>query len=83
VHVQGLISVVKMVTVLEAILPKRGVLLCVVCGQKDSMRNTFINKCILFTVRIVCRVKQFITGSINPIRDIRKFQMLPDQVALF
>jgi hypothetical protein len=27
------------------------------CGQKDSMQRIFIKKCLLFTVRSVCRVK--------------------------
>jgi hypothetical protein len=42
VHVQVLVSVVKMVTVLEGVILKSIILLCVFCGQKDSMRRIFI-----------------------------------------
>jgi hypothetical protein len=50
------------------------------CGQKNLMQKIFIYKCILFTVRSVCRVKGFTTGSINYLKDIRLSQMVPDQV---
>jgi hypothetical protein len=32
------------------------------CGQKDSMQRIFINKCFLFTVGSVCRVKRSTTA---------------------
>jgi hypothetical protein len=48
-----------MATVLEGILQKRSVLLCVFYGRKDSMLRIFIKKCFLFTVGSVCRVKRF------------------------
>jgi hypothetical protein len=64
-HVHRLVSVFKMATVLEAVLPKSSVLLCVFCGQTDSMQRIFINKCFLLTVVSVCRVKGFTTGSRN------------------
>jgi hypothetical protein len=35
--------------------------LCAFCGQKDSMQRIFINKCFLFTMGSVCRVKRFIS----------------------
>jgi hypothetical protein len=47
VHFQRLVSVVKMATVLEGVLPKISVLLCFFCGQKDSMLRIFIKKCFL------------------------------------
>jgi hypothetical protein len=47
------------------------------CGQKDSMQRIPINKCFLFTVGSVCRVKQLITGSRNSLKDVRKSQMIP------
>jgi hypothetical protein len=50
------------------------------CGKKDSRRWMFIKECFLFTVGCVCRVKQFTTGSRNSLKDVRKSQMLPDQV---
>jgi hypothetical protein len=34
----------------------------VFCGQKDSMQRIFTEKCFLFVVRSVCRVKRFATG---------------------
>jgi hypothetical protein len=61
-HVQGLVSVVKMATVLEECTTVERFLLCVFCGQKDSMQRIFIKKCFLFTVGRVCRVKRFTTG---------------------
>jgi hypothetical protein len=39
-----------------------------------------INKCSLFMVRSGCRVKRFTTGLSNSLKDVRKSQMLPDQV---
>jgi hypothetical protein len=50
------------------------------CGQKDSLQRIFIRKFFLFTVESVCRVKRFRTGSINSLKDVRKSQMMPDQV---
>jgi hypothetical protein len=44
---------------LRSILPKSSVLLCVFCGQKDSMPKIFINKC---TVGSVCLIKRFTAG---------------------
>jgi hypothetical protein len=52
----------EMATVLRNVLPKSDVLLCIFCGQKDSMQRMLIKKCFLFTVGSVCRVKRFITG---------------------
>jgi hypothetical protein len=56
-HVQKLVSVVKMAMVLECILPEISVLLCVFCGQKDSMQRILIKKYFLFTVGSICCVK--------------------------
>jgi hypothetical protein len=47
---------------LRSILPKSSILLCVFCGHKDSIQRIFIQKCSLFRVGSVCRVKRFITG---------------------
>jgi hypothetical protein len=63
-HVQRLVFVAKMATVLECVLLKICVLLCVFfCGQEDSMQRIFIKKCFLFTVGSVCSVKQFSHGG--------------------
>jgi hypothetical protein len=48
--------------------------------QRDSMQRIFIKKCFLFTVGSVCHVKQFTTASRNSLKDVRKSQMMPDQV---
>jgi hypothetical protein len=40
----------------------------------------FIKKYFLFTVGSVCRVKRFTTGSINSLKDVRNWQMMPEQV---
>jgi hypothetical protein len=39
-----------------------------------------IKKYALFTVESVCRVKRFITGSRYYLKDVRKSQMMPNQV---
>jgi hypothetical protein len=49
-------------------------------GQKGSMQRIFIKKCFLFTVRSVYRVKRFTTGRKNSLKDVRKSQMMLDQV---
>jgi hypothetical protein len=62
VHVQKLISVVKMAIVLEEciIVEQRSVVRFM--GKKDSMQNTFIKKCFLFMVGSVCHIKWIIIG---------------------
>jgi hypothetical protein len=39
------------------------VLLCVLCGQKDSVQRILIKKCSLFTVGSVCRARRFSLGG--------------------
>jgi hypothetical protein len=68
-QVQMLVSVVKMATVLEGVVPKSSVLLCVFWGQKDSLQRVFIKKCFLYTVGSVCRIRRFTTGSRNSLKD--------------
>jgi hypothetical protein len=50
------------------------------CEQKDSMLRIFIKKCFLFTVGSVCLVNWFTTWSRNSLKDVRKSQIIPDQV---
>jgi hypothetical protein len=50
------------------------------CGQKDSIQRMFIEKCRLFTVGSVSRVKRFTSGSRNSLKDSRKSQMIADHV---
>jgi hypothetical protein len=40
----------------------------------------FINKYLLFTVGSVCCIKQFRPGSRNSLKDVKKSQMMPNQV---
>jgi hypothetical protein len=44
------------------------------------MQRIFIMKYFPFTVGSVCRVKRFTTGSKNSLKDVRKSQMMPDQM---
>jgi hypothetical protein len=44
------------------------------------MQRLFVKKCFLFTVGSVCRVKQFTTGMGNSLKDVRKSQMMHDQL---
>jgi hypothetical protein len=44
------------------------------------MQRIFINKCFLFMVGSVCRIKWFTGGSRISLEDIRKQQMMPDQM---
>jgi hypothetical protein len=46
------------------------------------MLRIFIKKYFLFTVGSVYGVKRFTAGSRNSLKDVRKSQILPDQVAL-
>jgi hypothetical protein len=60
-HVQRLVSVVKMVTMLEEYATKKQNSVVRFCGQKDSMQRIFIKKCFPFTVGSVCCVRWFTT----------------------
>jgi lipid-A-disaccharide synthase-like uncharacterized protein len=64
-HVQRLVLVFYMATVLEECILKSSVLLFVFLWQKDPMQRIVIKKCFLFTVGNVCHVKRFTTGSSN------------------
>jgi hypothetical protein len=75
-----LVSVVKMATVLEACTTEEQRFVVRFCGQKDSMQRIFRKKCSLCAVGSVCRVKRFTTWSRNSLNDVRKSQMMPDQV---
>jgi hypothetical protein len=73
--------VVKMATVFLGVYYRRATICCAFfCGQKDSMHRILIKKYILFTAGSVCRIKRLTTGSRNSIKDVRKWQMMPDQV---
>jgi hypothetical protein len=63
VHVQKLVSVVKMATVLEGCTTEDQRSVARICGQKDSTQGIFIKKCFLFIAGSVCHVKQFSLGG--------------------
>jgi hypothetical protein len=61
--VQKLVLVAKMAAVLEECTNEEQSSVVRFFGQKDSMRKMFINKCVLFTMWNVCRVKRFRLGG--------------------
>jgi hypothetical protein len=79
-HVQKLVSVVKMAIVLEKCTTEEQRSAALLLWAKGLNAKIFIKKYFLFTVRSVCRVKRFTTGSINSLKDVRKSQMMPDLV---
>jgi hypothetical protein len=81
-YVQRLISVVRMATMLEEYTVKEQCSVVRFCEQKDSMQRIFIKKCFLFVVRSICPIKLVTTGLRNSLKDVRKSQMIHDQVAL-
>jgi hypothetical protein len=81
VHVQRLVSVVKMPTVFKHCnTEEQHSVVHFFCVQKDSMQRIFIEKLFLFTVGSVCHIKRFTTVSRNSLKDVRKSQMMPDQL---
>jgi hypothetical protein len=70
-HVQRLVSVVKMATVLEECTAKEERPVVRFCWQKYSMQTMFIKKCFLFTVGSVCCIKQFTTGSRSTLKGVK------------
>jgi hypothetical protein len=49
-------------------------------GQKGSMQRIFVKKCFLFTMRSVCCIKRFRTGSINSLKHLRNSQTMLDHM---
>jgi hypothetical protein len=64
-HVQMLVSVIKMASVLEDCITEKQSSVVHFCGQEDSVQTKFIKTCSLFTVGSVCRVKQCTVGLRN------------------
>jgi hypothetical protein len=79
-HVQRLVSVVKMATVLEDYTTEEQSSV-VHFWWAEGLNAKDIHE-EMFTVGSVCCVKQFTDGSRNFIKDIGKSQMMPDQVTL-
>jgi hypothetical protein len=63
VHFQRLVSVVRMVAMLEEYTAEEHSCHVFFYGQKDWMQRIFIKKCFLFMVGSVCCIKQFTPGS--------------------
>jgi hypothetical protein len=59
-HVQRLVSVLKMATVLVECTKEgqRSVVRILLCGQKDLTQRIFTKESFLFTMGSVCRVKR-------------------------
>jgi hypothetical protein len=53
-HVQGLVSVDKMATVLEVCTTEEQRSVVRFCGPKESIQRIFIKKCFMFTVGNIC-----------------------------
>jgi hypothetical protein len=62
------------------VLPKSSVLLCVFCGQNNSVQNIFMKKYFLFAAESICRVKRFTAGSRNNLKDVQESQIMHDKV---
>jgi hypothetical protein len=72
-HVQRLVSIAKLKTVLEVhTTEEQYSVVHFFCRQKDSVQWIFIKKCFLFMVGSVCHVKQLTTGLRNSLKDISK-----------
>jgi hypothetical protein len=71
-HVQRLVSVFKMATVLEECTTEEQHCIVLFCGEKYLMQRIFSKKCFLFMMGSFCRVKLLKTGSINSLRDVSK-----------
>jgi hypothetical protein len=72
-HIQKLVSLVKMATVLEERHTEEQRSVERSSGQKDSVQTIFIKTYLLFTVLSVCCVKRFTTWSRNFLKDFSKF----------
>jgi hypothetical protein len=79
-HVQKLVSVNKMATLLQGCTTEEQRSVVRLFVGKISLQRIFIKKRFLFTAGRVSRVKRFTTGSRNFLKDVRKSQMMPDQV---
>jgi hypothetical protein len=80
-HVQRLGSVVRMVIEHEkCTTEERCSVLRFLWGKKNTMRRILTKKCFLLTVGCVCRIKRFTADSRNSFSDVRKSQMMPDQL---
>jgi hypothetical protein len=78
-QVQRLVSVAKMATVLEDYTTEEQHSVVRFCGQKGLNAKDIYKE--MFPVYSgVCRIKRFTTGSKNSLKDVRKSQMMPDQV---
>jgi hypothetical protein len=61
-HVQKLLSVVKMATVLEEYITEEHLFVVPFSGLKDQMQRIIMKKYFVFMVGSVCRMKRFTSG---------------------
>jgi hypothetical protein len=80
VHVQGLISIVKMATVLEDFTTEEQCSVALLLWAKGLNAKDIHKKKFLFVVGSVCCRKRFTTGSIYFVKDIQELQMMSDQI---
>jgi hypothetical protein len=65
-----------MATLFEEVYYRRAVFYCAFSVDK----RIFTKKYFPFKVESICRLKRFTTESRNSLRDVRKSQIMPDQV---
>jgi trehalose utilization protein len=69
-----------MATVLEEYITEEQSSLVRILWAKGLNARILVKKCFMFTVGSVCRVKWITAGSRNSLNDVRRSQMMPDQV---
>jgi hypothetical protein len=79
-HVQRLVSVVIMATVLQEYTTAEQCSVVHFSGQMDSGYSYRNVSCLRWEV--FCNIKQFRNGLRNSLKDVHKSQMMYDQVAL-
>jgi hypothetical protein len=75
-----MVSVVKMATMLEKFPTEEQRSVVSFLWAKELNANDSNKKCFVFTVGSVCRVNRFTTGPKNSVSDVRKSQIMHDQV---
>jgi hypothetical protein len=82
-YVYSLVSVVKMETVLEECTIEEQLSIVSFYGRKNSVQRLLIKKCFLYLMGSLCRLKRFTTGSGISLKDVRKSQIIADNLRLF
>jgi hypothetical protein len=76
-----LVSVVKMVTMFHEcnIEEQRSVVRFLLWAKGLNAKDIHKEMFPVYSGKSVCSIKRFTTGSTNPLKDVRKSQMKPDQ----